>query len=151
MIRREGRGKGDDAVDILVDRLAVPCENLSSHDDASTVGRAVRRDIVDNRAAILDVTNGNPNTAPRRLDKVVADEGRAEVTVRDGPDEVAQRTAVGQRVILRLGFLKTRAELGHLGIPVDTLELREGIFAAEEIDHGVERAHVSEAGKIVQR
>ena len=151
MVGGEGRREGHDAVDVVVDGLAVPGQDLGANLDACAIGRAVGRHKVDDGAAVLDVTDGNTHAAARRLDKVLADERRVEVAIRDGPDEIAQRTAVGQRVVVGLGLLEARAVFGNLGIPVDSLEIGEGVFAAEEIDHGIEGADVAEAGEVIER
>ena len=80
----------------------------------------------------------------RALVEIFSDEWPTEMAVWNRPDEIAEGAAIGERIIVGVRRLKARAELGGLGVPVDALEFRERVFAAEEIDHGIEGLGVAQ-------
>ena len=144
MLRREGRRKRNDAVYILVDRLAVPGQDHRPALDPGPICRAVWRHKTDDRALIFDIPNCDADPSPGDFDKLLLEQGGSEVAVWDRPDKIAQRTPVGQGIGVGLSRLKQGTKFSRFGSPVDSFELGERIFVCEKVEHGVERFGVAQ-------
>ena len=144
MLRREGRRKRNDAVYILVDRLAVPGQDHRPALDSGPICRAVWRHKADDRALIFDIPNCDADPSPGDFDKLLLEQGGSEVAVWDRPDKITQRTAVGQGIGVGLRRLKQGTKFSRFGTPVDSFELGERILVCEKVEHGVERFGVAQ-------
>ena len=144
MLRREGRRKGNDAVHILVDRLAVPGQDHRPALDPGPICWAVWRHKTDDRALIFDIPNCDADPSSSDFDKLLLEKGGAEVAIWDRPDKIAQCTSVGQGIGVGLSRLKQGTKFSCFGGPVDSFEFGERILVDEKVEHGVERFGVAQ-------
>ena len=152
-LEAEGFRPGDCFADVLSGGLSVDFQDFGAQLDAGFIRRAVLKQEIDDDASVIQLSNGDTDAAGDRFAESPVSrgaEGGAYMAVGYGPGEVAQGELVGLGICICLGLFEARAEFRTHCIPVDALVLREGVLAAELVQHGVEGGGVIHLGEVVR-